>query len=226
MHAIADANTDIPITIIVTTAKRNDSPIMIPLIEKAEREQSWFKVGPGSVVLADRGYDSQKNNRFVHDRGGAPVIHKRIPNTADGLHDGIWTTDGVPTCMGKQVMEFVRTDPDTGHHLYRCPAGGCSRLGQTPGYVACGDESWEDPEQNIRLFGGRIRRASQEWDDKYGKRWSAERMFSGWKYPGRLEDHRYMGLIKVTLHATMQMLVSLAKTTKDIPLPHQARLAA
>ena len=222
VHAIADANHDLPISIIVTTAKQNDSPILRPLIDKAESQHDWFGIGPDSVVLADRGYDSQANNLYVHRKGGAPVIHKRKPR--GGLHDGIYTTKGVPTCLGKQKMEFIRTDPQTGHHLYRCPAGGCLRSGQLTGYATCGDESWEDPEQDIRLFGGRIRRASKEWAMKYAKRWSVERLFSRWKYPGRLEQHCYMGLAKIYMHALLQMLVSLAEAVAKIRTPVQLRL--
>ncbi len=223
-HVIADANHDLPISMIVTTAKQNDSPILKPLIEEAEAEHGWFRIGPGSAVMADRGYDSKRNNEFIHGKGGAPVIHKRKPNNASGLHDGIYTTDGVPTCLGKQVMEYIQTDPTTGHHLYRCPAGGCSRLGRQTGYANCGDESWEDPEQDVRLFGGKIRRASPEWDEKYHKRWSVERLFSRWKEQGRLERHCYMGLAKLRLHATLQMLVSLAAEAVKYQAPMQLRL--
>ena len=209
-HVIADANYDLPISMTVTTASQNDSPMFKPLLEKAESEHDWFEIGPDSVVIADRGYDSRPNNEYVHGKEAAPVIHKRKPRGGK-LHDGIYTTDGVPTCLGKQEMEFVRTDPQTGHHLYRCPAGGCDRKNQRLPYTTCDDESWEDPEQDIRLFGGKIRRASWNWTRKYAKRLGIERIFSRWKYPGRLEQHCYMKLGKVRLHCLLQMLVSLAQ---------------
>lgn len=44
------------------------------------------------------------------------------------------------------------------------------------------------------LFGGRIRHASQEWAYMYAKRWSVEKLLGHWKYPGRLEQHCYVGL--------------------------------
>ena len=97
----------------------------------------------------------------MHLSGSIPVIHKRQPSGGK-RHDGIHTTDGVPTCLGQVEMEYICTDPDTGHHLYRCPAGGRARRQTVLGYTAGGDEAWEDPEQNIRLFGGRIRRGSPE----------------------------------------------------------------
>ena len=210
VHTIADAAHDLPISIIVTTASQNDSPMLRPLIEQAEAEHDWFRVGHDSTVIADRGYDSKRNNEYVHRRGAAPVIHKRKP-TGSKLHDGIYTTNGVPTCIGKQEMAFVRTDPATGQHLYRCPDNGCKLRNKISWSGHCDYHSWEDPEQDIRLFGGKIRRASWRWARKYAKRMSVERLFGRWKYPGRLERHCYMGLRKLKLHATLQMLVSLAQ---------------
>ena len=121
------------------------------------------------------------------------------------------TTDGVPTCLGQTEMEYIRTDPDTGNHLYRCPPGGCARRQTVLGYAACGDEAWEDPEQKVRRFGSRIRRGSPERHTAYHKRWSVERVFSRRKDPGRLERHKYFGLRRVSAHARLQMLLSLAE---------------
>ncbi len=223
VHAVADANFNLPITMTATTASRNDSPLLQPLLEKAESQNGWFSLGPGSAVMADRGYDSRSNNEYVHRRGAAPVIHKRKPSNGQ-LHGGIYTTDGVPVCLGGQEMMYVRTDPESGQHLYRCPPEGCRRQGQVRGYAACGDWGWEDPKQDIRLFGGRIRRGSPQWREKYAKRWSVERMFSQWKYPGRLERHRYFGLAKVRMHAMFQMLMSQAIALAAVKQPDCAAL--
>ena len=54
-------------------------------------------------------------------------------------------------------MAYVRTDPDTGRHLYRCPEGGRARRDMAHVVSACDDEARENPEGNIRLFGGDIR---------------------------------------------------------------------
>ena len=158
-HVVADANYDLPLQMTVTTARRNDAPLLAPLLADLAAWCDWFQLSEGVVVIADQGYDSRRNNEFVHRNGGIPVIHKRQP-PGGKLHDGIYTTDGVPTCLGKLEMEYIRTDPVMGQHLYRCPSGGCARLKRVAGYAACGDETWEDPEQDVRLFGGRIRRGS------------------------------------------------------------------
>ena len=214
-HVVADANHDIPLGMVVTTAKRNDSRFLLPLLAELASRHPWFSLTAGVVVIADRGYDSRRNNEFVHRNGGVPVIHKRrLPGGR--LHDGIYTADGVPTCLGGREMAYVRTDPDTGHHLYRCPEGGCARRDTVRAVSACDDESGENPEDDVRLFGGRIRRGSAEWKAMYGKRWSVERVFSRWKEQGRLERHCYFGLRRVAAHARLQMLMSLASRLDQV----------
>ena len=42
------------------------------------------------------------------------------------------------------------------------------------------------------------------------KRWSVERVSSRWKEQGGLERHRYFGLRRVSAHAWLLMLMSLA----------------
>ena len=151
----------------------------------------------------------------MHHNGGVPVIHKRRP-PGGKRHDGIYTTNGVPTCLGQVEMEYICNNLDTGHHLYRCPVGGCARRQAVLGYAAGGDEAWEDPERDVRLFGGRIRRGSPEWDVAHHKRWSVERVFSRRKDPGRLKRHRYFGRRRVSAHAQLQMLLSLAERLTQV----------
>ena len=200
-HVLADANYDIPLVLVSSTGKDSDTRYLVPLMGKSDEQHELYT----KVVIADRGYDSARNNEFLHRRGIAPVIHiRRLPRNA--LFDGIYTVDGVPTCMGGKEMEFVRTDPKTGRHMYRCPAGGCERKGRIRGYTTCDDSHWEDPEQNIRLFGGRIRRGSPEWKRTYRKRWSIERVFSRWNTFGRLRSHYFRDQARIHLHMQLQML--------------------
>ena len=205
-HVLADANHDIPLVMISSTGKDNDMRYLRPLMDRFDEQHDLDT----SVVIADRGYDWAENSDFLHRRGIAPVIHiRRLPNNA--LFDGIYTVDGFPTCLGGKAMEYVRTDPGTGRHMYRCPAGGCERKGRIRGYTTCDDSHWEDPEENIRLFGGRIRRGSPEWKRAYRKRWSIERVFSRWKTNGRLTAHHFRDRARIHLHIQLQMLALQAR---------------
>ena len=199
VHMVADANYGVPLAHIVTTAKRSDSPELPAVIARAEALYPWFKP---SVVVADRGYDSMANHEWLHGKGIVPVIHiRRKANAA--LHDGIYTEQGVPTCLGQVPMEYVRSDPEQGH-LYRCK--GCHLSGTMRGGIRhCDTEVWEDPARNIRLF-GILRRGSQEWKDLYTKRQAIERVFKSMKESRRLERHCVRGLRQITLHAAMSAL--------------------
>ena len=199
VHMVADANYGMPLAHIVTTAKRSDSPELPAVIAWAEALYPWFKP---SVVVADRGYDSMANHEWLHGKGILPVIHiRRKANAA--LYDGIYTEQGVPTCLGQVPMEYVRSDPEKGH-LYRCK--GCHLFGTMRGGIRhCDTEVWEDPSKNIRLFGV-VRRGSQEWKDLYTKRQAIERVFKSMKESRRLERHCVRGLRQITLHAAMSAL--------------------
>ena len=156
-HMAADANYGLPLFLNITTGKRNDSPELPPLIEKGKQLYAWLQP---EVVIADRGYDSAANNRFLYQQGIAPVIHIRKPANAE-LYQGIYTKEGIPTCLGRVPMEYVTTD-ERGHHLYRCRQGGCQFYGSLKGGIRhCDDEYWQDPTEDIRLFGV-IRRNSPQ----------------------------------------------------------------
>ena len=203
LHMMVDAKYGIPLAQLVTTAKRNDSPLLPAVVEKARETFPWLQL---KAVMADRGYDASSNHHYLHGEGVLPIIlQRRTSHRQDGLLDGIYTTEGVPTCLGKVPMEYIRSDPIKGH-LYRCRTGGChlvdSRVGMTR---HCKDETWEDPTTNIKLFGV-IRRDSPEWKALYAKRQTIERTFKSMKESRRLERHCVRGLQQITLHSLMSSM--------------------
>ena len=205
VHMVADANYGLPIAQITTTARRNDSPYLPKVITHAQRSHPWFKP---QAVIADRGYDSMENHEHLHEKGMYPIIHTcKHPEKSNknGWIDGIYTTDGEPTCIGQVPMKYVKTDPVSGHRLYRC-AGCHMRDKQTLLGRYCQDEVWEDPMSNIKLFGAVIRRGSRAWKAYYEKRQAIERVFKSMKESRRLERHFVRGLRKVTLHAIMSTI--------------------
>ena len=205
VHMVADVTYGVPLAQVVTAGNRNDSPVLPDVMKQAEALYDWWKP---KVAIADRGYDSSANHKWLDDRGVIPVIH--IRQTQTKLHDGVYTKEGVPTCMGGVPMEFVETDPATGHHLYICQEGGCHLKGSKKGGVIyCDAEVWEDPSNNIRLF-GKVRRDSPEWKAHYRKRQAIERVFKSTKESRRLERHCVRGLRRITLHTLMSALTFTA----------------
>ncbi len=183
------------------------------------------------VALADRGYDSSDSCVYLHERGIEPVIHKlrpkKHPETGKRLHPGGYTTNGAPTCECGVAMDYVGETPE-GRYLYRCSAvGDGDFVEQTRDFretrvvcagkfgdagVACRKDATVDPETNVWLFGGRLRRMGPEWRRLYRKRWSIERVIGLWKGAGRLNVHRFRDRLAIALHVRLQMLAHLATT--------------
>ena len=187
LHTLADANHGVPLAAILTPANRNDSPMLKPVLNRAAEGLPWLEP---DYLIADRGYDSANNHRTVAGREIVPIIHIRTNQEEAPVYDNV---AGSPNCLGNVPMEYVRTDPETGHHLFRCPAEGC-RLKEegSKGWRHCDTEVWEDPMDNLRVV-GIVARQSEEWDRHYAKRQSVERLFSSTKHSRLLDSHRFLG---------------------------------
>ena len=214
LHAITDATYGLPLGQTVTTAKRNDSPYLPKIIDKAQTLQDWLTP---NAVIADRGYDSQANNLYLYQKGIAAIIHIRETRKSKGKNE-VHTLDGRPICIGQIPMEYIETNVHKGH-LYRCPPGGCHLKTSFAGGIRhCDSQSWEHPSQNLRFFSW-IPRHNTTWKDLYAKRQAIERMFKSMKQNRRLESHQIKGLRQITLHSLMSLLsfqaTALAKIQND-----------
>lgn len=200
LHLLADSRYEVPLSLTVTTASHNDTLELSPLVEQAGDRHSWFQP---YAATADKGYDSQSNHEFLYDRGILPIIPLR--NTHSKESRGVFTENGIPTCIGNMAMKHVATNGQ-GHRLYQCPKRGCNLKDSRPGGVNyCDTAYWLDPRENLRLCGA-IERESREWKKLYGRRQAVERVFKSLKEAQRLERHNRMGLTAVRLHALMSVL--------------------
>lgn len=200
-HMVADAKYGVPLAVVVTTASRHDSRELPTVIEKAMSAFPWFRP---AVVIADKGYQGMPNFNYIRENGAIPVIPLLKPRR-DELYDGIYTTEGVPTCLGNVPMCYVRTDPKKGH-IYRCRKEGCHLKDSRKGGIRhCDTEVWEDPSRDPYFFGV-IRRGSKEWKDLYDRRQAIERVFKSMKESRRLERHHVRGLRQIRLHCLMSTL--------------------
>ena len=223
-HVVSDAVYGLPIAAITTPGNASDTVYLPKIIDKAKGTFDWFHP---EAVIADRGYDSKKNNEYLWNQGIHPIIKMRRQggkksskeqNMPEGLIDGIYDTSGVPYCMGGQKMEYVLTDPDKGHR-YVCPPGGCHLKQKNSGAMLyCDGETWEDPKQNIRLF-GTIRKDSEEWKSLYRRRYSVERSFKSMKQARRMEKHTVRRLRPMIAHVLMSLLT--AQLTVLVNLKHR-----
>ena len=107
-HIVADAGTDVPLALMVTTDSASDMNHLIPLVEMLRHKPK--------VVIADRGYDLANNNKWLHRRGIAPVIHKKRPPKGYHTHGRgrrrrYYSTRGTPLCECLRERPFVGIDP-------------------------------------------------------------------------------------------------------------------
>ena len=207
-HVIADAIYELPLDYTVTPANVHDSKELEDLFVKTKEDFPWFAP---KTLLADRGYDDQKIFKWLWKKKVDPVIRIRKPKAHDGLYDGIYTKRGAPVCLGNQEMKYIKTDPETGKHLFRCPPGGCSlKTRGTKAIRHCDTREWEDPADNPRALGGWTARASKAWKKLYNLRWAVERIFQSLKESRGLEGHLMRGKARLELLIGSSLLAYMA----------------
>ena len=218
-HIVDDVNAGVPLKVIVTTGSAHDTNYLIPLIEGLGYKPK--------VVIADRGYDSVKNNLWLHRQGIAPVIHKRNP--PKGYHTRgrmCYSPRGTPLCECGHERPFIGIDLNTGERIYG-PVEGCNRGGKLEGLSMCDVEVRVNPESDIRLVGGAIRRDSDEWNAMYfRKRPSVERVFSLWKQRNVLESHSFRGLTRIRLLSQLYAIMQVAAKIAAMKIADELGVAA
>ena len=200
VHTVADANYDVPLSIIITPGNQSDMTMLPKQVRKAQNTFDWLAP---NYAIADKGYDSKTNHEALLKRGVTPIIHIRDMRRDE---KSLYTELGKPKCLGMKGMEYVSTDPVTGKHLFRCQKGGCELKEKgTKAIRHCDDEVWIDPYDNIRVVGV-VHRASPEWKELYAKRQGIERIFRSTQHSRSLEGHCYRGMEKIRTHALVSML--------------------
>ena len=200
LHTLADARHGIPLGFVFAPGNKSDTALLPKVVSEVCERQSWLQP---KYLIADRGYDSLDNHKYVYQRGIIPIIHIRVGQEKAPVYHN---TAGAPICLSGKPMKYVRTDPENGSHLFRCPSGGCHlKQNGTKAVLHCQDEVWEDPQNNLRVL-GIVSRQSREWKSLYRLRGSIERLFSGLKRSRALESHCYWDEDNIYLHATTSLL--------------------
>ena len=123
MRSLIDAARGVPPVHAVRPANEGDT--VKPRSLTATARSAHSRLQP-ERLMADKRCDSQANHRFLRERGTAPIIHIRRPKSEDGRRSDFYDEMGAPARGKDTPMLFVRTAPETGRHLYRCPPEGCS----------------------------------------------------------------------------------------------------
>ena len=206
MHSVSDAVYGVPLGHLLLPANKNDSPILPVLVDRTLLMYNWIKP---KFLMADRGYDSNKNHEFLLENKIVPIIHIRKPRSDDGLFDGTFTIKGEPVCGSNSTpMQYVGTKQ--GRHLFQCPPEGCEmRTRSTGAMLFCNTRYWQDPKDNPRVIGV-VPRASKLWAKLYAKRTIIERMFGSMKQSRILNKHQYTEYQKLGTHVLLSTLSYLS----------------
>jgi hypothetical protein len=206
LHLIVDALYELPVSFELTPANESDTTQMEALLKKAGADKDGTRP---EAVIADKGYDSQDNNRFVFvECQAAPIIPIR---EVEGMQmPDICNANGTPLCSCGLEMAYWGRD---GQYLkYRCPEavgkGLCKsqfKCTASPyGYVLKLPIA-DDPRRHPP-----VPRETKKWQRLYRMRTAVERVNSRVKELLGLGAITVRGIGKVTVRAMLSLLVMLA----------------
>jgi IS5 family transposase len=214
VHLVTDCQTELPVGFEVTAANENETTRFEPLLEATRRAQPKL-VERTEAVVADAGYDSRENCRFVlGELKALPIIKMQRRNKKGELcqaAEELCTELGTQVCLSGHEMTYAGRD---GEWLkWRCPvacgkADKCHLLGRCTAskYGAVRKVSIsQDPRRYPGLW-----RGSKKWKRLYRKRTAAERVNARLKDFVLLDELTVRGLQKVQMHVGMGLVVMLA----------------
>jgi len=216
VHLIVDCDTELPVGFEVTAANVNETTRFEPLLEQL-REHHPELAARIEAVIADAGYDSADNCRYVLDELHAlPIIKMRLLEGKDKdavsqAAKELCTQLGTQLCVGGNRMVYDGRDGD--YLKWRCPiacgkADKCQQIGPCTAseYGAVRKVPIKgDPRRYPGLW-----RGSDKWTRLYRKRTAVERV------NGRLKDYLLLdnltvrGIAKAKVHVSLSLLVMLA----------------
>lgn len=205
LELVVDTKYEIPVNFELIPANMNESPRLPILLGETKRLHPDFEM---KYVIADRGYDSRENCKYVLDKlGGLPIIKMRLTQKDKDAPFGGETCFcnelGTPICDCGEKMIYAGRD---GKYLkFRCPrhsepvGGPCSvsRYGRVLKIAI---------SENERRWPG-IHRECKKFKRLYRRRTSAERVNSRLKEHLCLDAQHVRGLAKTTVNASLSLLV-------------------
>ena len=199
-----DTKYEIPLGFEVIPANVNENPRLRVVLDHIKKRHPKLGV---KYVLADKGYDSGENCRYVlYELSALPIIPMRLTQDKDKPFPGEMchcTEVGTPICDCGGKMVYAGRD--SGYLKFRCPkhteerGGPCSN--STYGRVlkvAISD--------NERRWPG-LSRESKKFGRLYRRRSSVERVNSRLKEHLCLDDQHVRGIAKTTVNVSLSLLV-------------------
>jgi transposase, IS5 family len=224
-----DTKYELPIGFEVIPANVNESPRLPVVLREAKERHQDMKM---DYVVADAGFDSKENCRFVlSELKGLPVIKMRLTQDEDKEFTGAicrCNELGTPVCSCGEFMVYAGRD---GKYLkFRCPKHKEVRGGP------CSDSTYGRVlkvaiSEDERRWPG-LARQSKKWERLYKRRTAVERVNSRLKEHLQLDEQYMRGIGKITVNATLSLLImvgaalAMAKEQRWKDMRRVVRLAA
>lgn len=234
LHLLIDANYELPVAFELSGAKEGESPRLLPLIEKLEREHPELHERVESLA-ADRGYDDGGDKAALwDDHGIVPLIDTRdlhggrMQALDEQRHDTIYySPTGEVSCKvdpfepepakAFAALQFMGFEKQRGTLKFRCPAAAFSLECKNREACHCAPAVRDGQygrvvrvpiERDRRIFMP-LHRHSQGFEKGYNKRTAVERVNSRIDQVYGFERHFIRGKKKVRLRLGLALLVML-----------------
>jgi hypothetical protein len=199
-----DTKYEIPLGFEVISANTNECRRLPVVLKDMKSRHPWLGV---KHVIADKGYDSRSNCRFVlHELDALPIIPMRLTQENDKPFAGeicYCTENGTPLCDCGDKMIYAGRD---GKYLkFRCPRHG-EPLGGPCSASKYGRVLKIAITENERRWPG-LWRGSKKFARLYRRRSAVERVNSRLKEHLCLDDQHVRGIGKTTVNVSLSLLV-------------------
>ncbi|MBI4473309.1 MAG: transposase [Acidobacteria bacterium] len=229
LHLLVDAAHELPVNYQVTKASAAESPLLLPIVEQT-KELHPEVIENCEELSADKGYDSEKNNKDLYDSHRIhPIIDKRsdwkdttdmtrplFPDRADTV---VYDVKGRICCVCPKTGEMRPMaawgfEPDRKTLKYRCPAAvfgfECKGRQQCPGaQTDYGKIVRISIDTDRRMFTP-IARDTAAWERAYDRRTAVERVNSRIDQVLGFERHTIRGLKKMEARVGIALIVLLS----------------
>ena len=228
IHIIADVNYELPVSFKVTRASASDMKQLKPMIGELYDRQPSIVEACKSLV-ADRGYDSKRNNKFLWDdyqakpiigiKGGWRDFDEKLADSeyADNVlydyHGNVFCYD--MNTMKKRNLIYCGFEKKRGTLKYRCPLAAKGK--KCKAEDKCGKGSYGKygrivriPIEKDRRIFTPLARSSKTFKKEYKKRTALERINSRLDVSFGFENHYIKGMKKMRLRCSVAMIVMLA----------------
>jgi hypothetical protein len=229
LHLLVDSAHELPVNYQVTKASAAESPLLLTIVAEAEKLHPEV-IQNCKELSADKGYDSEKNNKDLYDGYGIhPIIDKRsdwkdktdatrplFPERADTV---VYDVRGNILCVcpitGEQrAMACWGFEKERMTLKYRCPAAvyglECKGMHLCPGAQTCYGKVVRIPIDMDRRMFTPVARGTAAWERGYDRRTAVERVNSRIDRVLSFEQHTIRGFKKMEARVGIALVVLLS----------------